>query len=85
MLAPAAAPRPPPEPRLSQPTHAGCQVPAREAGVWPCKMEPACGSDSEGVLYGWGKNAPAVEMPPGAGFSVGPGTGIRALVLQARV
>ena len=46
-------------------------------------MAPVCGTASEGVLYGWGKNAPAVAMPQGSGFSVGPGTGIRSLVLQA--
>lgn len=52
--------------------------------MWPCKMEPACGTSSESVLYGWGKNAPPMAMPQGAGFSVGPGTGIRTLVLQVR-
>ena len=45
-------------------------------------MKPVCGTASESVLYGWGKNAPATLMPRGAGFSVGPGTGIRTLVLQ---
>lgn len=62
----------------------GCQVPAQTAEVWNCRMSPVCGTASEGVLYGWGKNAPAVAMPQGSGFSVGPGTGIRSLVLQAR-
>lgn len=62
----------------------GCQVPAQTEEVWNCRMSPVCGTASEGVLYGWGKNAPAVAMPQGAGFSVGPGTGIRSLVLQAR-
>ncbi|KAI7845909.1 hypothetical protein COHA_000641, partial [Chlorella ohadii] len=58
----------------------GCQVPAQTEEVWNCRMSPVCGTASEGVLYGWGKNAPAVAMPQGAGFSVGPGTGIRSLM-----
>lgn len=46
-------------------------------------MAPVCGTTSEVVLYGWGKNATAMALPQGAGFSVGPGTGVRTLVLQA--
>lgn len=33
-------------------------------------------------MYGWGKNAPPVHLPNGTGFSVGPGTGTRSVVLQ---
>ena len=39
-------------------------------------------SHGEHVLYGWGKDAPAMHLPPGAGFSVGPRTGIRTAILQ---
>jgi hypothetical protein len=45
-------------------------------------MASSCGDGGELVLYGWGKNAPAVELPEGVGFSVGRGTGIQAVVLQ---
>ena len=39
-------------------------------------------SHGEHVLYGWGKDAPAMHLPDGAGFSVGPRTGIRTAILQ---
>ena len=45
-------------------------------------MASSCGDGGELVLYGWGKNAPAVELPEGVGFSVGRGTSIQAVVLQ---
>ena len=61
---------------------AGCQAPARKESVWDCKMASSCGAGGELVLYGWGKNAPAVALPEGVGFSVGKGTGIQAVVLQ---
>jgi hypothetical protein len=49
-------------------------------------MMSACGGGGgEAVLYGWGKNAPAMTVPEGAGFSVGPGTSIRSVVLQVMV
>ncbi|KAL4457726.1 hypothetical protein ABPG75_012591 [Micractinium tetrahymenae] len=60
----------------------GCKHPAQTATVWDCKMSPTCSGGTDVVLYGWGKNAPAIALPPGVGYSVGPGTGIRALVLQ---
>ena len=34
------------------------------------------------MLYGWGKNAPAMSLPDGVGYSVGPGSAIQGLVLQ---
>ncbi|PSC71645.1 peptidyl-glycine alpha-amidating monooxygenase [Micractinium conductrix] len=60
----------------------GCKVPAQQKLVWPCKMTAACGQGGESVLYGWGKNANAIALPDGVGYSVGPGTGVQALVLQ---
>jgi hypothetical protein len=60
---------------------AGCNQPASSERVWPCRMTPAC-AGNEHVLYGWGKDAPAVSLPEGAAFSVGPGSGIRTVVLQ---
>ena len=59
----------------------GCDEPAQDVPVWECMMHPACASN-EFVLYGWGKNAPPVELPLGSGFSVGPGSGTRTIVLQ---
>lgn len=62
---------------------AGCKYPAQTGSVWNCRMRSACeDSGSENVLYGWGKNAPPMSLPQGAGFSVGPGTSIRTVVLQ---
>ncbi|KAL4858006.1 Peptidyl-glycine alpha-amidating monooxygenase A [Chlorella vulgaris] len=61
----------------------GCKYPAQTGSVWNCRMRSACAdSGSENVLYGWGKNAPPMSLPQGAGFSVGPGTSIRTVVLQ---
>lgn len=34
------------------------------------------------MLYGWGKNAPAMSLPTGVGYSVGPGSAMQSLVLQ---
>ncbi len=45
-------------------------------------MRSACSEGQEAVLYGWGKDAPAMHLPTGVGFSVGPGTGIQYVVLQ---
>ena len=33
-------------------------------------------------MYGWGKNAPLMQLPNGVGYSVGPGSAITTLVLQ---
>jgi len=60
----------------------GCKEPAQTDKVWPCRMAAACGTGGENVLYGWGKNAPSIHLPAKTGFSVGPGSGIRAVVLQ---
>uniref|UniRef100_A0A1D1ZR72 Peptidylglycine monooxygenase n=1 Tax=Auxenochlorella protothecoides TaxID=3075 RepID=A0A1D1ZR72_AUXPR len=62
----------------------GCRTPARtDLPVWDCKMKKVCAvADNENVLYGWGKNAPAVTLPEGTGFAVGPGSAIRSFVLQ---
>lgn len=60
----------------------GCKTPSGTDPVWPCRMRAACGEGGENVMYGWGKNAPAVHLPEGVGFSVGPGTSTRAVVLQ---
>ena len=46
-------------------------------------MSSPCGGESDSVLYGWGKDAPAMHLPDGVGFSVGPRTAIRTVVLQA--
>ncbi|KAH9369776.1 hypothetical protein HPB48_011637 [Haemaphysalis longicornis] len=34
------------------------------------------------VLYGWARNAPSTQLPPGVGFQVGQQTSVRYLVLQ---
>ena len=60
----------------------GCSVPASREHVWPCKMQAACGDGGDSVLYGWGRNAPRIDLPKGVSYSTGPGSGIRAIVLQ---
>lgn len=35
-------------------------------------------------MYGWGRDAPGMHLPDGAGFSIGPRTGIRTAVLQVQ-
>ena len=61
---------------------AGCasEGPANEA--WPCHMTSPCRGGFERVLYGWGKNAPAMSLPTGVGYGVGPGSAMQSLVLQ---
>ena len=52
----------------------------------PCGVGPENTiSHGEHVLYGWGKDAPAMHLPDGAGFSVGPRTGIRTAILQVTI
>lgn len=50
--------------------------------VWECVGHGICGEPGQEVLYGWGKNAPAMVLPPGVGFHVGEGSAIHSLVLQ---
>lgn len=49
--------------------------------VWPCRMAPSC-EGMDGVLYGWGRNAPSVTMPKGSGFTVGKKSSTKTMVLQ---
>ncbi len=35
------------------------------------------------TLYGWAKGAPPMQLPDGVGYSVGAGSKINSLVLQA--
>lgn len=65
----------------------GCDTPAREGtgdapAVWECNSTPACREGSGTILYGWGKNAPPLQLPDGVGFSVGGATGIQYIVAQ---
>ena len=32
--------------------------------------------------YGWGRNAPKLELPKGVGFSVGKGSAVKWIVMQ---
>ncbi len=50
--------------------------------MWNCRMTRACAGGQESVLFGWGKNAPALALPQGVGFAVGPGTATRTVVMQ---
>ncbi|GBF95833.1 peptidyl-glycine alpha-amidating monooxygenase A precursor [Raphidocelis subcapitata] len=66
----------------------GCSVPhivpksADDQPVWDCKRAPTCGSAEETILYGWGRNAPKLDLPEGVGFSVGGTSSIRYIVAQ---
>ena len=60
---------------------AGCDAPASQDKVWQCSMQPAC-AGGDHVMYGWGRGADAMHLPPGTSFSVGPGTAVAHVVLQ---
>eukprot|EP00878_Enallax_costatus_P000444 GHUV01000535.1.p1 GENE.GHUV01000535.1~~GHUV01000535.1.p1 ORF type:complete len:875 (+),score=241.60 GHUV01000535.1:368-2992(+) len=65
----------------------GCDVPfkqpkAGEQSVWECKSTPTCGGFQETIMYGWGRNAPKLDLPKGVGFSVGKGSAIAWVVAQ---
>ena len=63
-------------------THAGCAQPrAQEGKVYDCAAHAVC-HDGPVTMYGWGKNAPAFDMPPSAGIAVGAGTAVEWIVLQ---
>ena len=62
--------------------NAGCASEGPPNEAWPCHMTSPCRGGFERVLYGWGKNAPAMSLPSGVGYSVGPGSAIQSLVLQ---
>ena len=60
----------------------GCASEGPPNEAWPCHMTSPCKGGFERVLYGWGKNAPAMSLPKGVGYSVGPGSAMQSLVLQ---
>eukprot|EP00879_Flechtneria_rotunda_P023043 GHRR01024358.1.p1 GENE.GHRR01024358.1~~GHRR01024358.1.p1 ORF type:complete len:243 (+),score=35.59 GHRR01024358.1:180-908(+) len=65
----------------------GCDVPYSkpkpgEQSAWECVGKPACGDPSETILYGWGRNADRLDLPPGVGFSVGRGSAVKWIVAQ---
>eukprot|EP00794_Sanderia_malayensis_P009853 gene9853-10864_t len=61
----------------------GCDVPFTKSKKWNCgEMFPVCKSGRQYILYAWGKNAPALVLPKGVGFKVGPSTPIKYIVLQ---
>ncbi|KAJ9507908.1 hypothetical protein QJQ45_021247 [Haematococcus lacustris] len=65
----------------------GCQTPRLMPGpdgkavAWECMHHSICDGPAE-IIYGWGRNAPHLELPPGVAFSVGAGTAIRYVVAQ---
>lgn len=61
---------------------AGCGSTGPPNEPYNCHMSSPCNGGFERVLYGWGKNAPAMTLPDGVGYSVGPGSAIQSLVLQ---
>ncbi|WIA13049.1 hypothetical protein OEZ86_006342 [Tetradesmus obliquus] len=65
----------------------GCDVPHvkpknGQQSTWDCKMAPTCGGFSETIMYGWGKDAPRLDLPQGVGFSVGKGSAVKWVVAQ---
>ncbi|GIL97341.1 hypothetical protein Vretimale_2809 [Volvox reticuliferus] len=52
-----------------------------EVAVWRCDMMPVCNGPSV-IFYGWGRNAPDLQLPEGVGYSVGEHTGIEFIVAQ---
>lgn len=61
---------------------AGCRTPKRQRGqLFQCQGHGECG-DGQVLFYGWGQDAPPLQLPEHAGVAVGPGTHIRSVVLQ---
>ena len=60
----------------------GCASSGSNEPVWECVGHGICGEAGQQVLYGWGRDAPAMTLPPGVGFHVGEGSAIHSLVLQ---
>ncbi|KAF8067346.1 pam-b [Scenedesmus sp. PABB004] len=65
----------------------GCDVPhvrpkPGQQSTWDCKMAPTCGGFQETIMYGWGRNAPRLDLPRGVGFSVGKGSAVAWVVAQ---
>ena len=52
--------------------------------MWSCYMRSPCGAGREAILTGWAAAGAPVKLPLGVSYSVGAGTGIETLVLQAR-
>lgn len=60
----------------------GCGVPGGNVGeVFQCASHPTCEGGRQ-ILYGWGRDASALQLPADVGIAVGPGTGLTHLVLQ---
>ncbi|KAF5838300.1 PHM/PNGase F domain-containing protein [Dunaliella salina] len=60
----------------------GCQNPLGPPGTaWNCLQHAIC-KDGSSILYGWGRNAPPLEYPPGVGMAIGTGSGVRNIVVQ---
>ncbi|KAF6260690.1 PHM/PNGase F domain-containing protein [Scenedesmus sp. NREL 46B-D3] len=65
----------------------GCDEPRvkpkdKQQSTWDCKMAPSCGGYAETILYGWGQDAPRLDLPEGVGFSVGRGSAVQWVVAQ---
>ncbi|KAK9814322.1 hypothetical protein WJX72_004044 [[Myrmecia] bisecta] len=60
----------------------GCSGEPFTQDVWDCHMQSPCLSGHDRVLYGWGKNAPAMQLPEGVGYGLGKGSSFTYLVLQ---
>eukprot|EP00197_Chlamydomonas_leiostraca_P013619 CAMPEP_0202860488 /NCGR_PEP_ID=MMETSP1391-20130828/2163_1 /ASSEMBLY_ACC=CAM_ASM_000867 /TAXON_ID=1034604 /ORGANISM="Chlamydomonas leiostraca, Strain SAG 11-49" /LENGTH=823 /DNA_ID=CAMNT_0049539651 /DNA_START=226 /DNA_END=2694 /DNA_ORIENTATION=+ len=58
------------------------QMPTADGVAWDCMSQPTCQDGGTHIIYGWGRNAPHLELPPGVGYSVGEGTTIRYIVAQ---
>jgi len=71
----------------------GCEEPGTQEELWNCgemmskpdgleHYHPCKEAKGSTIIYGWAKDAPALELPDGVGFRVGKESQIKYLVLQ---
>ena len=58
----------------------GCEKPASESKSWNCESLVCQGQKS--ILFAWGRNAPALELPEDVAFKVGPKTNMKYIVVN---
>ncbi|CAF0958876.1 unnamed protein product [Brachionus calyciflorus] len=58
----------------------GCEKPASESKSWNCESLVCQGQKS--ILFAWGRNAPALELPEDVAFKVGPKTSMKYIVVN---
>ena len=58
----------------------GCEKPASSSNSWNCESVVCQGPKS--ILFAWGRNAPALQLPDDVAFKVGPKTSYKYIVVN---